>query len=118
MIHNGIQHGNVHIERRKDRYVVRRNPKGEPFDGKSFQAIATAEIVDELTLYVCEAITIFEGGCAAIVEESLDWFIGEGFVYARYKRKGKSKKIKISRLKTMNRRSLSKLLSFDEEGVL
>lgn len=96
-----ITFGPVDIEYRPPiaRYVCRRNASGKKFNGKTFDAIVTGEVVNPTTLYVCGAITTYTGGVSQILYETVDYFIGLGFTHATFVKDLDARKVLLKALK-------------------
>ena len=78
----------IHIEKREscERFVVRMNEDGSPFDGAKFDVCVTAEIVDPHTIYVCNATSKYHGGLTELILEAIPEFEAMGFTHGLYRR--------------------------------
>ena len=87
----------IHIERRpcRERFVVRMNHDGSPFDGAKFDVCVTAEIIDPTTIYVCNATSKYRGGLTELILEAIHEFEAMGFTHGLYRRNNIDKKVKL-----------------------
>ena len=69
------------------------NKDGSPFDGAKFDVIVTAEVVDETTVYVCNATSPYNGGLTALINEAIPEFKAMGFTHGLYRRNNKDKRV-------------------------